>query len=125
MEPSSQNQNQDPQVHAKVEKAPSTTLKVVVLILLVALLIVGILLPIKLVPNAFNSVTDTFKSWFNKEKVVEITTNTTSINSGDQVVLSWNNAPKTEGTYALSYGCTNGVHVETSIVSPNETVGLW
>lgn len=104
------------------KKNASTGLKVTVLIVLVVLLAVGILLPIKLVPNAMSSIATTLTSIFVPNKTVKITTDKTVINSGENFIISWDGAHKTNGSYSLSYECTNGFHLETSIHQPNETI---
>jgi hypothetical protein len=104
------------------EPTPSTGLKVIVLILLVILLVIGILLPVKLVPNALSTVGTKLSSWFSKDKVVILTTDKSPIATGEPFTISWTHAPKTDGTYALQYTCTAGLQFQITITEPYETL---
>ncbi len=103
-------------------KKPSKALKVTVLVILVVLLVVGVLLPIKLIPNAFSSIASSISSIFTPNKPVTVTTDKTDVNSGDTFTISWNGSHKTNGTYSLTYDCTTGLRLVTSVNQPNETV---
>lgn len=111
----------EPQPEEKKKRA-STGLKVTVLVILVVLLAVGILLPIKLVPNAVSSIATTITSLFIPNKNVKITVDKTVINSGETFTISWDGSHKTNGSYSLSYECDTGLRLETSVNQPNETI---
>ncbi len=104
------------------KREPSTVLKIVVLIGLIVLLIIGILLPIKLVPNAVSSFKNTLSSLFGTNQTVDLTADRTTINSGEPFTLSWTGKHRDNGSYVLSYQCKDGVRIETSISIPNETI---
>ncbi len=107
-----------------IEKGPSTAVKVSVLIILILLLGAGILLPIKLVPNALTSIGSAFSSFvarFNKQEIV-LTTNPQEIKAGEPFTLSWTGTHKNDGSYVLTYICREGVRLETSINQPHETI---
>ncbi len=105
-----------------IEKQPNTTLKVIVLVILIALLITGILLPIKLVPNAVTSIKNGFSSLFGGGETATLTTDKSEINSGEAFTLSWDGKHKDNGSYVLTYACKDGVHMQTSIYQPNQEV---
>jgi hypothetical protein len=118
-------EQQNGQVQSQTEqkkKKPSTAMKITVLVILIVLLAAGILLPIKLVPNAVSSVASTISSFFIGKQEVKLTTDRSVINSGETFTLSWTGDHKTNGTYSLSYTCTTGLRLETSVNQPNETV---
>lgn len=109
----------------EVKKQPNTALKIIVLIMLIALLIVGILLPIKLVPNAVTSLKTKFTSLFSNSAPttnVILSTNKNTITSGDTFVLLWNGEHRKDGSYVLSYECKIGVTLSTSFVTANEAI---
>ncbi len=96
-------------------EGPTTGLKILVLIGLIILLIVGILLPIKLVPNAVTGVKSFFSSLFGRNDTVELSTSKDQIMSGEAFTLSWNGDVRTDGSYILSYPCRDNVQLETSL----------
>jgi hypothetical protein len=102
-------------------KEPNTGVKVIVLIALIVLLIVGILLPIKLVPNAVTSVTDYFSSLFGGGTVT-LGVDKNELRSGESFTLSWNGKTRENGSYMLSYPCIDGVRLETSVHEPYERI---
>jgi hypothetical protein len=118
-----ENQNERTQaVEEQKKKKPSTGLKVAVLVILIAILAVGILLPIKLVPNAVSSVASSITSFFGGKKEPKVTVDKSQVNVGEQFTVAWDGKLQTDGTYALSYECSTGLHLETSINQPNETI---
>ncbi len=104
------------------QKSTSTALKVVVLVILLALLVIGILLPIKLVPNAVSTVSSKISNIFSRNSTVTLTTNKSSIVAGEAFTISWNGKRRANGSYSLSYPCKAGVRFETSVNQPNETI---
>jgi hypothetical protein len=118
-----ENQNEKIQpVEEQKKKKPSTGLKITVLVILIVLLAVGILLPIKLVPNAVSSIASSISSFFVGKQEVKLTVDKSEINTGESFTLNWDGKLQTDGTYSLTYECTTGVRVETSINQPNETI---
>ena len=113
---------ENPNEQVENQKKPSKGLKITVLVVLIALLAVGILLPIKLVPNAFSSIASSISSLFVANKNVTISSNKTNVNSGDDITLSWNGDHKTNGTYSLSYDCSTGLRLQTSTNQPHEII---
>ncbi len=105
------------------ETRPNTTLKIVVLIALIVLLVIGILLPIKLVPNAITSIKDGFASLFGGNTKATLSLDKSEIHSGDSFVLSWTGDHMDNGSYVLTYDCKDGVTMVTSVNQPNETIG--
>jgi hypothetical protein len=103
------------------KKEPNTWVKVIVLLALIVLLIIGILLPIKLVPNAVTEVKDFFSSIFNRSKVT-LSVDKDELKSGEPFTLSWDGSTRTNGSYIFSYPCIDGVNVETSVNQPFEKV---
>ncbi|MDQ3014381.1 MAG: hypothetical protein M3Q73_00780 [bacterium] len=111
-----------PQNNPQVEREePRTGVKILVLIALIALLIVGILLPIKLVPNAVTGVKDFFSSLFGGDNV-DLEVNKDPLVTGEAFVLSWNGKNRTNGSYILNYPCIDGVRFETSVNQPFERI---
>ncbi|MDQ3076787.1 MAG: hypothetical protein M3Q63_01905 [bacterium] len=106
----------------KERKQTNTALKIIVLIGLIALLIVGILLPIKLVPNAVTSIKNGFTSLFGTDSKVTLLTDKKEIQSGEPFTLTWNGRLQKDGSYVLTYSCTPGVEVQTSVNIPNQKV---
>src|SRR3954470_18025553 len=90
------------------ERTPTTMAKVLVLIGLIILLIIGILLPIKLVPSAVTGIKDYFSSLFRRTSV-ELSTNKEQIISGEPFTLSWSGATRENGSYILSYPCNGDI----------------
>jgi len=105
-----------------VKRDPGQLTKVIVLIALVVLLIVGILIPIKLVPNAFSSLSNRISNIFRWSPRVTLSTEPTDIRNGVPFTLSWGGATRTNGSYSLTYDCTEGVRLETSIVQQYEPI---
>ncbi len=105
----------------EVKKEPNTALIVVVLIALIALLVVGILLPIKLVPNAVTMVKDKLSSLFSSDTAT-LSVDKKDIHSGDTFTLSWNGKHKDNGSYVFSYPCKEGVSFVTSVNQPQEAI---
>jgi hypothetical protein len=107
-----------PQIDEKVEDQKKKkkqrwdfTLKVLIGVALVILLIVGILLPIKLVPDAVSTLAGNLKSIFSGSPY-KVMLDTNSIESGQSVRLSWNGvSPADTGTYYLSYQCVDGLQM--------------
>ncbi len=106
----------------KEKKQPNTALKVVVLIGLIILLVVGILLPIKLVPNAVTSIKNGFTSLFGTDNKVTLLTDKKEIKSGEPFTLTWNGRIQSNGSYVFTYSCTPGVELQTSANLPNQTI---
>jgi hypothetical protein len=98
---------------AGAPKEPSKALKIGVLVILIVLLIIGIILPIKLVPDAFSSISTTISSWFGSTKTT-LSTNPSMIQSGSPFTLSWTGDHKDTGSYSISYSCAEGVSLEMS-----------
>lgn len=114
--------NETERKEEEAAKKPSTATKAIVLGVLVVLLVIGILLPIKLVPNAASTVASTLSSWFVPKGNVRLSPSPTELATGQEVTLTWSGAHRTDGSYAVTYSCTQGVRVETSISQPHETV---
>lgn len=111
-----------PENNPRVEREePRTGVKILVLIALIALLIVGILLPIKLVPNAVTGVKDFFSSFFGGDNV-ELEVNKDPLVTGEAFVLSWSGKNRTNGSYILNYPCIDGIRFETSVNQPFERI---
>jgi hypothetical protein len=102
-------------------KEPNTGIKVIMLIALIGLLILGILLPIKLVPNAVTGVRSFFSSLFGGGDV-RLAVDKNELRSGEAFVLSWSGGTRDNGSYQLSYACTEGVRIETSVNQPFERI---
>lgn len=100
----------------------STGSKIAILVILIVLLAIGILLPIKIVPRAVSDLANSISSFFFGKKTITVTASPSEINTGDTFKLSWTGDHKTNGTYTLSYECATGVHLETSVNQPNETI---
>ncbi|MBX4198005.1 hypothetical protein KW782_01580 [Candidatus Parcubacteria bacterium] len=103
------------------KQGPTTTVKVLVLLGLIVLLVLGILLPIKLVPNAVTSTKSFFSRIFNRDSVT-LEVDKDELNSGEPFVLSWNGGTRENGSYILSYSCIDGVRIETSVNQPFERI---
>jgi hypothetical protein len=117
-----ENQNGGQPQGEERKKSTSMGTKITVLVVLIALLAVGILLPIKLVPNAVSNIASTISSFFVAKPSTTVSADKTAINSGDQVSLKWTGSHNTNGAYSLSYECTTGLSLETSVNQPNEPV---
>jgi hypothetical protein len=110
----------------EVKKERSLFVKGVLAIIIVGAVIgIGILLPIKLVPNAssmlatvFNSNTPagtstdaTTSSSEASSSAVAFTADKMSIQSQDSVKISWNGPVRQDGQYVMRYACANGINV--------------
>jgi hypothetical protein len=104
------------------KKKPSTAMKVTVLIALVVLLAVGILIPIKVVPDAVSSVASSITSFFMPKEDITLSTANTNITSGDTITLTWNGKHRSDGAYSLTYACVTGLHMESSTNQANESI---
>jgi hypothetical protein len=114
--------DQHPQHSEQKTNGPSTGVKITVLVILIALLAAGILLPIKIIPNAFSSIGSSISSFFKGNESQKLSVDRSTINSGEQFTLSWDGSHRTDGTYALTYECGTGLRLETSINQPNEAI---
>ncbi len=104
-------------------KKVSTTTKVAVLIVLVALLIGGILLPIKIVPETISSLANTFSSIFIPKEHASLSLSKTTISSGEAFALSWNGNTRTDGSYSLTYECAPSLNIQISVDNnPYQTI---
>ncbi len=103
-------------------KTPSTLLKVLVLVVLIGLLVAGVLLPIKLVPNALTSIGSSISTFFKSKENVTLATSKTSIQSGEEFNLTWSGAHKDTGSYIITYTCKDGAYLQTSVSQPNESI---
>ncbi len=103
-------------------KPAGTFAKVLVLIALVVLLVVGILLPIKLVPNALTTAGDGLAFLFTGKKPITLSTDVSDIKSGSQFTLKWDDKNTRSGTYVFSYTCQSGVRLLTTVNQPNEEI---
>lgn len=108
--------------HNGEEKRPSTTLKVAVLLILIAILVAGILLPIKLVPGALTSVSDTFYKLFSRQEQTSLVASVADITSGTPFTFTWTGKHRDNGSYSFMYECKEGVRFETSVNQPYETI---
>ena len=105
-----------------IKNEPSTALKVGVLLALIALLIVGILLPIKLVPDAFGSFGSKFSGLFTQSTKIALSADKNPAHINEPFTLTWNGDHRSDGTYILSYTCSNNVGFTTSVNQPNEAI---
>jgi len=96
--------------------------RIIVLIALVVILALGILLPIKIVPNALSSIGATLSSLFRRSEPITLSTTPADIQSGQPFILSWTGEKKTDGSYALHYPCVEGVRIESSVGEPKEVI---
>lgn len=84
---------------------------------ILALLSFGI---VKLAPSTFSFLSSTATSLSTKlipkgnlfTGPLSLTSNKTSLNSGDSFTLNWTKNTDEEGSYVISYPCTNGFHLE-------------
>ncbi len=105
------------------KKKPSTPMKITVLVVLIVLLAAGILLPIKLVPNAVSSVASTITSFFKGKDEVKLSTDRSVLYSDEAFTIKWTGKHQTNGTYSLSYACATGLRLTTSVnQTPNEAI---
>jgi hypothetical protein len=105
-----------------VEKTPGTGLKILVLAILIILLIFGIVLPIRLIPNASSKIGSTIGSWFSHNDKVAVSLDRNPIKSGEQVTLSWTGNHREDGSYILRYACIDNARLETSLKQPYENI---
>lgn len=89
--------------------------KTILVVGLVALLILGILLPIRIVPNVVSDLRDTVAGFFGAKKGLSLDKRT--ITSGDTFTLDLSSAstsPETNTAFVFSYPCREGVYFEYS-----------
>ena len=88
--------------------------KAIIGIILVALLLVGVLLPIKLVPSAMSRLSQGLNGYFKSKDPVSL--NKKSVGSGDTFTLGLNSTTTdpASATYTLNYPCRDGVYLEYS-----------
>lgn len=107
---------------ADENKKPGTGMKIIVLASLIVLLVIGILLPIKLVPNFYSSISTVFPALFSGPEKTVLSSDRNDISAGEEFVLNWTGGARKNGSYVLSYNCLPGVNLETSINRPGETI---
>lgn len=106
----------------KQVKKTNTFVKVLVLLALIVLLIVGILLPIKIVPNALTNFGGGLSNLFKGTEKIILTTDTPNIQSGTPFTLKWNGSKHSGGNYIFNYECRAGVRFLTTINEPNQEI---
>jgi hypothetical protein len=106
--------------------------KILAVVSFIGLIIIISWVSVKLVnnlPNSFSSLASLSDSIdqtevsqeeeYTKPETLTVTSNTTLINSGEEIVISWNTVEKT-GSYIFTYSCNEGSNV--SIVEENQTL---
>ncbi len=97
----------------EMESTPHFFWRAIVVIALVILFIIGILLPIKLVPTAVSGITSRVRNYFSDSKGVVVNKNL--VRSGDAFTLGLNTeTTDTNGTFTLFFPCREGVYLEYS-----------
>jgi hypothetical protein len=110
-------------VEVEIEPRRTRTVwKIVALIVLILILIGGILIPIKFVPNALTSIANTLSSLFVPTRKVTLSTDPKDVISGQAFTLKWNRNLRTNGSYSLAYECKPGLRLETSVNEPYEVI---
>lgn len=107
-----QQTNTAPKQDPQKKDGKNALLRGLLVVGIVILLLVGILLPIKLVPNAVSQLAATLRSVFTPKESVVLKADKESVVSGEQVAVSWTGDERTNGVYSLSYTCTEGLRFE-------------
>lgn len=93
------------------------TLAVLGFIVIVAFLTWLAVMVVRFIPGAFASLANLAESLNNRPvatEAIEIETDGAVFNSGDSFAIDWN-TQRADGTYALSYACTEGVSLTITV----------
>jgi len=115
------NSPQNPQKQQIAEESKTATIKVLAIVGSLAVIIIGVWLAVQIVrvlPNAFSSLAsiadDVYRGDSTASDTFEVSTNKSSIESGETFTLSWKDT-WLEGTYRFRYECIDGVSVAVRV----------
>lgn len=85
---------------------------------LIVILALGIILPIKYIPNAVSSLASSITSVFIPKENTKINLPEKEIQSGENFNITWTGKHRTDGAYSVTLECQSGTTAETSVNIP-------
>ncbi len=96
------------------EEKKTSAIKTLAIIGFITAIVAGVWLAVqavRLAPNAFQSLASLAEVVYSKDSRFVVSTEKNIVNTGENVVITWTKMRR-EGTYELSYKCTDGISAE-------------